>query len=181
MSKHQKSNIPNSLKECMQTDKVVVDLYDFALQLKEWSIRVFVIFMSIGVICTIVDVVSLIDVNEDAILPTLVTSIFTWFVYACIAMYACRILAMLINALASITENTKISANVALWEAAKKETCVADVEPQQEQPKTEDAAAPKVAPKAESVIHADGRWSCAKCGQKNLSIRTTCWRCDHQK
>lgn len=178
MKKHR--NIPNSLEECTHTGETVSNLYRFASQLEKWGTRLLIVLMIAGVIFTIANTVSLIDVNEELIIPTLISSVLSWSIYTAIAFFAYHILAMLIRALASITENTAITANVALWEASKKTIPAKDLpKKQQPDPTADQPAAP--AAHTPSEVHKDGSWSCPNCGQKNLSTRTTCWRCDHQK
>ena len=183
MDNQKKPSIPTSLQECTQTGRIVAHLYDFAQKLEARSNLVFSIFLSVGIICTILEAVSLIDVNEDAILWTAFTSIVMWIIYSTIAWSLCRFTAMLINALASITENTKITANVALWEASKKEPVSTPAEQKQPQKQVEAPVAPAkpAAPKVETTFHGDGSWTCGKCGQTNLALRTPCWRCDQPK
>ena len=177
MSKKRNSRIPNTLEECTNTGKTVSNLYHYALQLEKWGKRLFVILIVVGIIFTVVETVSLIDVNEELIIPTLISSLLSWSVYAVIEFFVYHVLAMLIRALASITENTMITANVALWEASKKDNSISEVVT------AEQSDVPTEQPdiKAYSRQFDDGSWTCTSCGQKNLSTRATCWRCDHQK
>lgn len=177
MSKQRNSRIPNALEECTNTGKISSNLYHYALQLEKWGKRLFVILIVVGIIFTVVETVSLIDVNEELIIPTLISSLLSWSIYAVIEFFAYHILAMLIRALASITENTMITANVALWQASQKDKIVDD-----EVVHTQECDVSAKIPKEKVTIapNSDGSWTCPSCGQKNLSTRTSCWRCDYQ-
>ena len=178
MKKHR--NIPHSLEECTQTGETAAKLYQFASQLEKWGNRLLIILMIAGILFTIVNIIGLIDVNEALIIPTLISSVLSWSIYTAIAFFAYHLFAILIRALASITENTTITANVALWEASKKAMPAKELPKKpQSAPAADQPAAPAAPPPP--VVYEDGSWSCPNCGQKNLSTRTTCWRCDHQK
>ena len=176
MSKQRNSRIPNTLEECTNTGTTVSNLYNYAIQLEKWGKRLFVILIVVGIIFTVVETVSLIDVNEELIIPTLISCLLSWSIYAVIEFFAYHILAMLIRALASITANTMITAKVALWEASKKENTVSEVVSAQRN----NSFTQKSDQKTNPIKHDDGSWTCPSCGQKNLSTRTSCWRCDCQ-
>ena len=175
MNRKRNSRIPNTLEECTNTGKTVSDLYHYALHLEKCGKFLFVILIIVGIIFTVVETVSLIDVNEELIIPTLISSLLSWSFYAVIEFFVYHVLAMLIRALASITENTMITANIALWEASKKETSDEVVATPPENIHTQQSEK-----KVNPVKYNDGSWTCPNCGQKNLSTRTSCWRCDYQ-
>ena len=178
MSKHNNPRIPNTLEECTYTGATVSNLNHYAQQLEMWGKRLLIILIVVGIIFTIVETVGLIDVNEELIIPTLISSLLSRSIYAVIEFFAYHVLAMLIRALAAITANTTITANVALWEASKKESSVVEVVPEHQQAtQTADKPVKRTTP----VINADNSWICPNCGQGNLNTRSSCWRCDHQK
>ena len=187
MNSEKVSRIPNSLEDCTHTGSVVSNLYYYAQTLEKWGKRLLFVLVFIGAISTAAEVIGLIDNNEDAIIPTLIASVFSWTIYAIIEYAAYRVLAMLIRALARITENTEITANVALWQASKKaddekaEAAKKVVTPKMENVVTGEPTTPtKTTNGAVPVVNEDGSWTCPNCKQKNLSTRTTCWRCDYQ-
>ena len=123
----------------------------------------------------IADAVSVMDIDEDALIPTLIWSISSWILYVFIGIIVYCVLPVLLRVVASIAENTMITANVALYEAGKKEIPAEKVSSEQKQTPP---AADQPIPKANSVVSEDGSWICSNCGQRNLSTRTSCWRCD---
>ena len=210
MEEQNKMQIPGSLQECCASNKVVKELYTFADLLQRWAKWAFAIIMCIGVVATVVEGVSLLDVNEDAIVVTVITSIVSWTIYGAIAYGSMLVAAMLIRALALIAQSSTVSAKVALWEADQKQASAQTEQPQKvkklpaetetqknekkaEQPQkvkelpaeTETQKNKKKAeepPKAaKTVTMDDGSWICGNCGQKNLSGRSVCWRCDWEK
>ena len=122
-----KKQIPKTLSECVSPDATATNLHYWSEKLENWGQILFVILIIIGIISTIVDTVNMSDVNEDMAFATFLSSAITWALYAFIEYCAYHVLALLISALASITQNTIISANVALYESAKSEGFPQDI------------------------------------------------------
>ena len=118
-----KSNkqIPKNLEECTSPDLTATNLHHWSEKLENWGQILFIILIVIGIISTIIDTINMADINEDMAFATFLTSAITWALYAFIEYCTYHVLALLISALASITQNTIISANVALYESAKSE------------------------------------------------------------
>lgn len=146
--------IPTSLNECRQEDATVNNLHKWAERLENWGRSLFVILIIIGIICTIIDTVIMLDNDEDMALATCISSVITWGLYAFIEYCAYHVLALLISALASITQNTIVSANVALYEASKRYTNPTSTEPVP-----------------------DGMWVCYHCGTHNSINYGQCKKC----
>lgn len=166
--------IPKTLEECVQSDATVTNLHIWAERLESWGAVLCAVLIIIGVISTIIATVNMADVNEDLIFSTCLTSIITWGLYAFIEYCVYHVLALLISALASITQNTIISANVALLNA--------DQNP-------ETPRAPEQAPSAEpqrtslyaSAEQQSPRWFCTHCGASNKGSNTFCEMCGKEK
>jgi hypothetical protein len=94
-------------------------LHAWAERLENWGQILFIILFILGIASTIMNTINVADVDEDMALVTCVTTFATWGIYVFIEYCAYHVLALLISALASITQNTIITANVALYEAAK--------------------------------------------------------------
>ena len=134
--------IPKTLNECIKTNSTVSDLYLWAERVENWGNILLALLIIEGIIFTIVEVVSLIDVNESMIIPTIITSIITWGLYVFLAYCAYHIISLILHALASITHHTMISANVALFES------------QTSNKQEEKTPAPQVS---------GGKWKCPDC------------------
>ena len=119
--------IPKSLAECHQPDATATNLHFWAERLERWGQRLFIVLIIAGIISTVLDTMAMIDVNDDMVLSVFITSAITWALYAFIEYCTYHVLALLISALASITQSTIISANVALYEAAKNDPTPAPV------------------------------------------------------
>ncbi len=157
--------IPKTLNECIRTDSTVSNLHAWAERLERWGETLFVILIVVGVIATIIEAAALVDVNEDMIFPTIVTSIITWGLYAFIEYCAYHVIALLISALASITQHTMISANIALLESSKNNEV--EEAPQSSAPK---AVLPKNdLPKSQKTCYA--------CGYKQSAKNVACEKC----
>jgi len=148
--------IPETLSECTSPDATASNLHDWSGKLENWGKILFVILIIIGIISTIVDTVNMADINEDMAFVTCITSAIIWALYAFIEYCAYHVLALLISALASITQNTIISANVALYEASQKLDAVQYVD---------HGPAP------------DGMWACKNCGTHNSLNYGQCKNC----
>ena len=165
--------IPKTLQECKQADETVINLHTWAERLENWGQILFYILIIVGAISTIIDTVNMGDINEDLMLTTFFSSAISWALYAFIEYCAYHVLALLISALASITHNTHISANVALLEASKNANI-----PQEK-------AAPIVQPlETADGVYSDpkpaavpGVWFCTHCGTQNKDAHGFCKNC----
>lgn len=111
--------IPQTLSECTRADDTVSNLHIWSERLENWGQVLFVILIIVGIISTISATIEMADVDEDLVFSTLIGSAASWSLYAFIEYCAYHVLALLISALASITQHTIITANVALFEATK--------------------------------------------------------------
>ena len=172
--------IPKSLEECYEEDVVSKDLWMWSQRLVEWGKEVLGTLIVIGSISTIIDAVEMADINEDLVIYTVISSITTWGLYSLIEFCTYNVLSLLVTALASIVQNSKITANVALYNAAKdvvevEEVKVEKKEVKKPKPSVSDniAAEPKPAEK-----QSDERMiKCPSCGQIQKKDRTWCYNC----
>lgn len=157
--------IPQTLNDCTKPESVVTTLYDWAVRLKTWGRYLFVALILIGIASTIIQIIPLIDGNEEMILPTLFSSIVIWTLSASIEYFVYHILSILITALASITYNTSVCANVALFEN------------RDSAPPAEDYQQPfrPVAPHS-----ATRKWVCPQCGEVLPTDIIRC-KCGHSR
>ena len=164
--------IPATLNECTREDATVNNLHIWAARLETFGKILFWILIGAGVILALVESIQTEEVNIGStyypITKTITTFDFELFLtsigqtalYAFIEYCSFHVLALLISALASITQNTIISANVALYQAAK------DSESNQELNQT---AAPA------------GTWICKDCGTHNSLNYGQCKKCGKYK
>ena len=121
-SNKSKKTVPQTLSECIQEDATVTNLHGWAERLEKWGSTLFIFLIIIGIIFTISNTVEIADIDDEMVFSTLITTAATWGLYAFIEYCTYHVLALLISALASITQHTIISANVALYEAVKDST-----------------------------------------------------------
>ena len=178
----EEKRIPNSLAECTRCNETVTNLYSWAERLENWGEKLFVVLIIIGILSTIVNTVNIIEVDEDLVFVTAVTSIITWAIYAFIEYCTYHVLALLISALANITQNTIITANVALFDAAKK----GDTQTYAEPSTVTNASTPNRAPVfrdapsdsyAYNSLAPAGMWKCSHCGTNNKNDSGQCKKC----
>lgn len=139
--------IPKTLRECAAADTTVSDLYLWSDRVEKWGGIVFAILIIAGFLVTIVETTAMIDVNEEMVIPTLLTSVVSWGLTAFLTYCAYQLIALLLRAMAKITHHTMISANVALYESGKTES------------ETENQPKAPVIP-----VGKTGKWACPECG-----------------
>ena len=160
------TSIPKSLEECYEEDSISKELWQWSEWLKSWGLKVLGLLIVIGIISTIGDAVQMADIDEDLVIYTVISSIISWGLYAFIEFCAYNVLALLIAALASIVQNSKIAANVALYSTSKDECSLND--------EKESSDVQKKAEK-ETVQHS---WLCHSCGK--MRTKTPCPYCGNE-
>lgn len=165
--------IPKSLKDCYATDNVSSNLWNWSNWLEVWGGRVLIILIIIGIISTIGDAREISIIDEDLVFMTVISSITTWVLYAFIEYCAYNALSLLIAALATIVQNTKITANIALYNTAKEEGLL----DKEDESSTATQKAVSSSPKSANT----GPWICRKCGTKNDANNLYCKDCGTYK
>ena len=121
---HSQKKVPKTLNDCIKPDGVSSNLWIWAERLEKWGSVLFgliIIFGIINMISTGVTTYQEIDILGDEDAATLatvfavLTSLFTYALYAFLEYCAYHAIALLIGALASIVQNTNVSANLALY------------------------------------------------------------------
>ena len=158
--------IPKSLNECTARDEIVCSLYLWAERLENWGGILFVLMIIWGAISSIAATLALIDVNEDAMLITFISSAVTWALYAFIEYITYHALALLISALASITQSTLVTAKVALLNANTYD-------------EESTVTTPKKASPTATVSH--DSWTYKTCGSKNAKYFAQCQACGERR
>ena len=175
-----KKRTPQTLTECNAVNPQAEALASWADRLASWGKILAIILLVIGFFGAIGEAAMIWDYEESvlAALFAFVGGMLSWAIYAFISYAAAKAIAMILEALASITQNTSVSASVALYTAAK------DL-PAQEAPK---AAVPQAAPaqpaprtNAETRVAENGVWFCGQCGRQNAPERVDCWCCGAKK
>lgn len=215
-SDHIKKQIPKYMNECLQPDPVSANLWMWSERLEKWGKILFWAIVVFGIITSITaaivteDIVSKIGYNIETKTVTsfkfdlLFLSILEFGLYAFLEYCAYHALALLIGALASITQNTNISTNIALYKASKEEDVPGIVENVAPQAKpasksifsdarqdsysqvvlansndnTAKTAAQRTAvPKATAIPATENMWTCKNCGTQNKSAHGQCKKC----
>lgn len=185
--------IPKTLAECTKGVATVDNLHAWAERLENWGKTLLVLLITTGIVSTIIEGISIADIDEDQVFITCLSSIIKWGFYAFVEYCLYHVLALLISALASITQNTIVSANVALYEATKdtsnNEAQTNSSEKTVESQKTSFNSQPiehstpatgcaaVSAPPLTSIPADDGDIICPVCGKKQRSTRQVCWSC----
>lgn len=150
--------IPNSLKACYQEDPVSSNLWTWSERLTLCGRIILIVLIVIGFISTIIDGIVAYDMSYStggSVFIAIITSLVSWTLYAVIEYFTYHVLSLLIAALASIVENTRISADVALYSKAKEEGLLV-----------------KTTPVAKGS--GEGTWRCKKCGRIMPQYTGTC-------
>ena len=180
--------VPRTLAECTETDETVSNLHTWAERLETWGKIVFIILITVGVLDTIISAVAahellessfsrneLIALGESApsVGEVVIKSLLTWAFYAFLEYCVYHVLALLISALATITQNTTVSANVALYK------CSNATQPSSASTPTKETNRP-VSTYTKPVSHTpapENMWTCKNCGTHNKNEYGQCKKC----
>ena len=173
--------VPKSLKECYATDKVSSNLWSWSERLEVWGGRVLVILIIIGIISTIGQAIQVVDIDEDLVFITVITSIITWILYAFIEYCVYHVLSLLIASLATIVQNTRITANIAIYNVAKEEGLFNEEPETHSSPKTKQPSGYSLSKLANGRTDSNGSWICKECGTKNDARKLYCKDCGKYK
>ena len=174
-----RKKIPKNLKECYETDSVSANLWGWSLWVEKWGRIILFVILAIGTFSTIGVTIEAVEIDSDAWFLVLLSSALTWALYAFLEYCAYHIISLLIASLASIVQNTRVSANVALYNTAK-----VDGFPDEETAPSAPVAA-KVHEKRSSVLtnlaqekaYDENSWRCKECGTPNPADKTICKNC----
>ena len=176
--------IPKSLNECVVSNATVDNLHLWAERLENWGNILLVILIIIGIVTTVSETLQMYELNEELTLVTCITSLLSWGLYAFLTYCATHAIALLISALANITQNTLVSANVALYEAAKNSNEYTEITNSTiSSPSPATTPIPTVSkssPTENTLIPTstdDGEVVCPICGTKQHANRKVCWSC----
>ncbi len=167
--------IPKTLGECTQQDATAANLHYWAERLESWGKILFWVLIIIGFFSTITDTLAAADVNEDMAFVTCISTAISWALYAFIEYCAYHVLALLISSLALITQNTIISANVALYEASHCTTSIGAIPSDEDT--TPSTSKPQTHINKPYTPPAAGTWVCKHCGTNNSTNYGQCKKC----
>ena len=108
--------IPKTLGECLEIDPLSKNLWDWAENLEKFGAIILLLIIIAGIVFTGLAVVEA-DYNGESLLWRGCSTLFTWVFYAIIEYCVYHALSLLMSALATIVQNTTISANVAAYKA----------------------------------------------------------------
>ena len=131
-SENAKKEIPKKLDECYKQDNVTLNLWKWSAWLEKWGKVALYGIIIIGLILSVAGAISTKEVTygtyytytkteTDFNFLYFVTTIVSTVAYAIIEYVAYHILALLVGALADIVQHTRITADVALYNASKHE------------------------------------------------------------
>lgn len=141
--------VPKTLNECIKPDGVSMNLWSWAERLEKWGSVLFKLIIVYGIINTIYSCVTayqetVIWGEEDiailAVFFAILKGSFIYTLYAFLEYCAYHAIALLLGALASIVQNTNISANLALYSTKAKsgDKFIDEPDENEIEPETED-------------------------------------------
>lgn len=172
-SRNSSMHVPKTLDDCIYSDSVSKNLWSWAERLERWGKILFFILCGIGILAAIQDgkivheyykemdlyELALKGITVPSVADAVIDTLFKWALYAAIEYFSCHALALLVGALASITQNTLISTNIALFNAGQ--ACSTPLK--DNSPKLPD------------------NWVCPHCGTSNKYISSQCKGCGKYK
>ena len=163
------SRPPKTVTECYAVSRLSLKLLELGNDIKKYGKILCYCVIAFGVINALISA-GVIEVfsYEDAMMETgfvmFLITLVTWGIYAFFVFLGYEILSMLLSAVATITQNSYVSANVALYEAFAKGT---------------DESSVNYNPNKQADASAE--WVCKKCGTKNSPGVQMCKGCGSYK
>lgn len=175
--------VPQDLKSCYKTDPVAANLWTWSERLERWGMWLCIGLFIVGIIIVIHNafeaskLIKELGLDSDelkteaaklgieikSVGEVVLDTSLNWAIYCFLEFCAYHILALLVGSLASIVQHTKITADVALYNAAKAEN-VADDSGKSEKEEVVNN------PVTNYII-------CGKCGSENISSQIICRNC----
>jgi len=169
-SNNQNKRIPKNLNECIAADDMVINLWSWAEKLEKfgramlWFIIVWGLVTSISGAYVLEEVkYEWMEPEKEFVAALFVESVIEWTIYALLEYFAYHILALLVGSLASIVQHTKITANIAMFEAENGSLRAMNATTNHSQQKTPVNTQPKY-------------WTC-DCGTENSANSMFCESC----
>ncbi len=200
-SGHTEKKIPKDLESCYkldaQDDAVTYNLWRWSEATEKIGKILFWFIVISGIAIAIYTSISTVEVTKGTYytytktetkfdVELFITALLDTARYALIEYFAYHVIALLIASLATIVQHTKITANIALYNAAKTYNIdeventtddMTDVEEVNEQENTEPVEQKKM---FEEVIPTE-KWVCQKCGASNSKHSMCCSTCGEYK
>lgn len=185
-------HIPKTLTECTRIDPTVSNLHIWTERLEAFGKALFFILIAIGIISTIAEGITVHEyLNEmkkyvnyeellaeagmemPSVLDVVISSIIKWGLLAYLEYCAYHALALIISALASITQHTIISANIALYDAYQKQSISTPNTP------TSSATTPPASHNRinRPLTSSPEMWICKSCNTQNKIEYGQCKKC----
>ena len=197
--------IPHKLDECCEADNTTKELLRIANLVETWGGFILVGILILGVVFSIITGYIVSDISYDVSpFAGFVPSFVIWLIAAVIEFVTYHLLALAIRALASLVQSTRVTANVALYNAYVKEHPHSNDTKQETATKTqsapntasrsirEDMQEPPIktepAPKkgvnsaenepVKPIVCAADRITCPVCHMEQNANRKVCWNCN---
>ena len=161
--------VPKNFKECCKTDNTSLNLWTWCERLETWGQFLFWFIIAGGVISIIASMI-----NEQMTTDLFIITVVETGIWAFVEYCAYHVIALLIASLATIVQNTRISANIALYHEAKAEGFI------KEEPKSASTVKQSTTVSPDKPVSAEA-WSCVKCGRKNPAGTNICSLCGQIK
>lgn len=147
-------NIPRDLEDCCYTDYTAGELWRIANTVDTWGGIIFVLLLILGIIISICAATAVDDIVDGAGSPLFLYTALTWGVIAVVECIGYHLISISVRAFASIVQNTRVTANIAVYTAANAIS-----------------AASLHAETPEEIV-------CPNCGTKQQSNRKRCFNCN---
>ena len=185
-------NVPRDLEDCCFTDDTARELWRIAELVESWGAFLLIAILVLGTVVSISTTSFMSRIAEGSGFTAFLCSAIVWGILAVLVYAGCHLISLTIRALASIVQNTRVSANVALYTTSKS-TPVAEHSSQASvvpnlnntpaeekihiQPVSRTAESPNQAPVSPVVVSPE-EIVCPNCGMKQRSNRTCCFNCN---
>ena len=184
--------IPRDLEDCCVTDDAASELWRIAELVESWGAFLLIAILVLGTVVSIGITSFMSKIAEGSGFTAFLCSAIVWGVLAVLVYAGCHLISLTIRAFASIVQNTRVSANVALYTTANstrtaERASTTPVVPNfydtptekniHIQPASHPAESPNQTP-VSPVIVSPEEIVCPNCGTKQRSNRKCCFNCN---
>lgn len=171
-----------SIAECVKVDPISNELWSWAENTEKWGKFLFYALIIYGFISSIVTSIIMDEFGdfESWNFVMFITNILQYALYAYIEYIVYRTIALLIASLATITQNTRVTAKLTEYKIRKAENNFSSTSPNI--PKSAPSKGFNLSKVAQEIDNSvNNGWKCSKCGYMNPSGVVMCKSCGQYK
>lgn len=178
----ERMSIPRDLNDCCSADSTSRELWRIAEKVESWGVFLLIGIIILGLIISVGTATTANEMFDGSAFSAFMYSAIIWIIIAIIEFIGYHLIALFIRAVASIVQNTRVSANVALYTTYKSERINPVINtpptPPAKKAKTDEETVITPEPPIPPISYTDEEIICPSCGKKQRTGRKVCWSCN---